>query len=549
MSVTSVLPGRHRAPPGQRAPGFHSVVSGRHRARPDTTAVGRLRVAVGSPRIATAVLPTVVLVLAAFAFRATGLTRSFELWVDEMLYAELGASVARGELPNLPDGPFFLHPPGFFLVEAAAIHLFGITGSSMELVAQLRWVSAAAGALTVGLVFLVVRAAVGAPAALAAGLLAVVEPFVLRNNSRVFLETTAVLAALVGVAVLVDHLATGTTRHRAALPAAGLALGYGVLTKDVLAVFALVPVLLAARWRATLPRREAAVVAGCALLPYTVYLAVLAVAGRLGDWWTAKSDGALRMLGFVQATGFNAPDAPSLTGRLIAQVGSFGTSYVLLLVCPLVGVIAACSAQPGRRLLGLVALSTGLFGVYSAVFGTFEENYGYPVMIAAILAAPVAAVEARARIPRLRTATAVVCLGTVLAAAALGVRTETTTDDGFVQVRRWSAAHLPPTARVGVTNGTGELAFADDPRFGRWASLPDLADHGASYVLTQSLPTSMGYGFARPELVPWLAAHARPVLAVPGPTNGVTTLWYLEPAVLRAGADARIAYPANERER
>jgi hypothetical protein len=101
---------------------------------------------------------------------------------------------------------------------------------------------------------------------------------------------------------------------------------------------------------------------------------------------------------------------------------------------------------------------------------------------------------------------------------------------------------------VGVTNSTGEWAFDDDPRFGVWASLPDLAENGASYVLTQSLPTSLGYGYARPELLPWLAANATSKIAVTGPTNGVTTLWFIDRNALEAGAAARVAYPANERE-
>ncbi|HEX8498219.1 MAG TPA: hypothetical protein VF661_13560, partial [Actinomycetales bacterium] len=95
-----------------------------------------------APHALSAALPVLALVLLALGVRAIGLTGSFELWVDEMLYADLGASVARGELPNLPDGLFFLHPPGVFLVEAVTIKLFGLTGDSMELVYQLRWVSA-----------------------------------------------------------------------------------------------------------------------------------------------------------------------------------------------------------------------------------------------------------------------------------------------------------------------------------------------------------------------------------------------------------------------
>lgn len=500
----------------------------------------------------SAALPVLALVLLALGVRAIGLTSSFELWVDEMLYSELGASVARGELPNLPDGLFFLHPPGVFIVEALAIKLFGMTGDSMELVYQLRWVSAVGGALTVGLVFVILRRAVGTPAALVGAVLAVFEPFVLRNNSRAFLETTAVLAVLVGLALLVEHLARGEVgRGRwglVVLAGAGLVLGYGILCKDVMVVCAVAPVLLAVVWRRTSPLREAAVVVGASAVPYAVYLTVLAATGWLGQWFIAKSKGAQRMLGLVQSTGFNAPDSPPLLDRIIAQVGFFGTSYVLLLLCPVVGVVAALSARPERRLVGLVAVMAGLFGLYSAVFGTFEEQYGYPVMVPAILAAAVCAVELSERFPRLRRPVTVLSLVFAVAAAALGIRTEATPDDGFLQMRRWAEAYLPGDARVGVTNSTAELAFADDPRFAVWATLPDLADNDASYVMTQSLPTSLGYGYARPELLTWLAANATPVIAVPGPTNGVTTLWFISPPALKAGAAASVATPRLEPE-
>ena len=514
-------------------------VTGSRMARTEATLARRLGPA----------LPVLLLVLAAFGVRSIGLTSSFELWVDEMLYAELGASVARGELPNLPDGPFFLHPPGFFVVEAVAIKIFGITGGSMELVYQLRWVSAVCGALSVGLIFLVLRRPVGVPAALAAGGLAVFEPFVLRNNSRVFLETGAMLFVLVGLVILVERLAGRADRRRLMLVVAGLAMGYGVFSKDVLVVCTLAPVVLAVFWRRTMPLRDATVLAGGIVAPYAVYLTVLVLTGSFGDWFTAKSQGALRMFGVVQSTGFNAPDAPSLVGRVLAQVGFFGTSYVLLLLCPLVGVVAARSARPERRFVGLVAVTTGLFGVYSAAFGTFEENYGYPVMIAGIMAATVAAMELYEHHPRTRLAISVVCPLFLVAAAVLGIRTEVTADDGFREVHSWTDANLPADARVGVTNSTGELAFDDDPRFGVWASLPDLEANGASYVLTQSLPTSLGYGFARPELVPWLTANAVPVIAVEGPTNGVTTLWRIDPEALDAGAAAQVGHPARDTEK
>jgi hypothetical protein len=234
--------------------------------------------------------------------------------------------------------------------------------------------------------------------------------------------------------------------------------------------------------------------------------------------------------------------------RILAQIEYFGTSYVLLLACPVVGIVAAFSARPERRFIGCVAVMMGLFGVYSAAFGTFEEQYGYPVMIAGIAAAAVSAVELYEHRPWTRRALIVVCPAFMVAAMVLGIRAESSPDDGFLQVHDWADANLPTDVRIGVTNSTAELAYADDPRFGVWASLPELAEQNASYIVTQSLPTSLGYGYARPELLSWLATNATPLLQVPGLTNGVTTLWYIGPEALSSGARERIAYPSHEQE-
>jgi len=69
------------------------------------------------------------------------------------------------------------------------------------------------------------------------------------------------------------------------------------------------------------------------------------------------------------------------------------------------------------------------------------------------------------------------------------------------------------------------VAFTHDPRFGVWPSASLLAQHDADYVLTQSLPTSQGYGYTTPAMLDWLAGHAIPVISVSGPTNGTTVLW------------------------
>jgi 4-amino-4-deoxy-L-arabinose transferase-like glycosyltransferase len=271
-----------------------------------------------------------------FVVRSVGLSRAFELWVDEMRYAELGRSVSFGQLPNLSDGPFFLHPPGFFLLEGATIRVLGLTGDSMSLVYQLRWLNALVGAVGIVLIFLIVRTVGTQAMAGVAAVIMMFEPFVLRNNSHVMLETLGVTATLGGLLIVLRELRRNRPRL-GRLAAGGIALGYGVLTKDVFIVASALPVLAAVWWRRTLNRREASTVVVAVMVPYTAYLLVLLLHGAVDDWAQAKWSGVLRMIGINQDTGFNAEGAPSLLGRLITQVSQFGTSYVLLAACPVAG--------------------------------------------------------------------------------------------------------------------------------------------------------------------------------------------------------------------
>ena len=500
----------------------------------------------GGPRLTPAALVgSVVVVLAAFAARAVGLVRGFELWLDEMLYASLGHSVSLGSVPTLPDGPFFLHPPGYFLAEAAVINLFGIEGNSMDLVLQLRWLNAVIGALSIGLAFLLVWR-VGNPVAAwaTAGVLAV-EPFVLRNNSRVFLETLGMAAALAGLLIIVAVMIRPRSRYRVAKQlAAGLLLGYAVLTKDVYVLATVAPVLAAALWRRTLPLRDALRILTATAVPYTVYLIFLAVNGLLDAWVWAKTNGIRRMIGIEQTTGFNEEGSPSLIGRLLDQLGQFGTSYLLLAIGPVTGVILCFSKVASRRLVGLTALVLGMFGVYSAAFGTLEEQYGYPVLFVGALSAGVCAVELVERRARWRTPVILFAVAFVALAGALGIRALVTVDNGFVQVRTWMQENLPADALISVSNSTGEVAFDDDPRVGVWPSAPLMQEAGANYIITQDLPTSLGYGYARPEMLEWLKANADPVFSAAGPTNGMTVVWRVDDAVLAQGAADDIGSPA-----
>jgi hypothetical protein len=198
--------------------------------------------------------------------------------------------------------------------------------------------------------------------------------------------------------------------------------------------------------------------------------------------------------------------------------------------------------------MGLAGLALGMAGAYSAAFGTFEEQYGYGVMVAGVLCSVLAVVELRERFRRGRRVLMVAGLCFVVLTLLLGLRTTFTVDNGFVQARDWARTSLPADARVSVTNSTAEFAFADDPRFGVWPSAPLMQDAAANYILTQSHPTSQGYGYANPGMLEWLKVHATPVFSTEGPTNGSTTIWFVPPAELTSGAAEGAGTPSKNYE-
>lgn len=503
------------------------------------------------PRLSTkgSLIGFAFITTAAFGVRAVGLTRSFELQGDELLYAELGRSVSDGQWPNLElkdlhDGPFFLHPPGFFLITGLAIKIFGLEGGSFDLVYDLRWLNALIGAVTVGLGFLLMRKLANVPVAWITAIVLAFEPFMLRNHSRVYIETFGMAVILGGLLVIISTMMRQPSRPFRPMFLGGMLLGYGVLTKDIFVLVAAAPIVMAVIWRRTLPLNQAATILFGATIPYAIYLALINRLDMFPGWMWAKTYGVRRMLGFEQETGFNAEGAPSLTSRLIDEAGSFGTSYVLLGLGPLAALLVCLSPSAERRLLGLAGLTMGIFGLFCAAFGALEEQYGYPVMVAGTLSIAVATMELFARWPSLTKPATAAGVVFALLTVILGVRAETATDNGFARFREWMSNNLPSDTKVSVTNITAELAFAqDDPRFGAWPSPELMEQNDAQYVLTQSKPTMHGYGYTQPEMLEWLSYRGTEVVSFIGPTNGATTLWLVDEREVAKAADAGIGLP------
>jgi hypothetical protein len=480
--------------------------------------------------------------LLALGVRAVGLLRSTDLFIDELLYTRFADQVAHGSWPGENGVPFTLHPVGSFALDGLVIRALGLSGTTMDLVLDLRWVNAVLGALTVALAAVVVRRLAGPWVAVLAAVVLAFDPFVLRNNGRVMIETPAVAWLLAGwLAVLVAMAQPDPRTARRAELGAGLLLGMALVTKDMTVVPGVAAVVLAVLWRRTLSVRSGLRIAAAATVPYLVQMAVIASLGILGPWGEQKLSGIRRMVGLDQDTGFNATGGESLVSRLADELLRFGTSYALLAVCVPAGLVALFSAVPARRFIGGVAVLTGALGVYAVGFGAAEEQFGYYVMVAAVLAVAAAGAELADRLPRLRRPVVVVGVLFTLASVVLGVQSRFVADGSYLDLRTWLTANVAPGERVGLTGDAAVLAF---PQYDSSPSLLELRDNGDDYAVTTSKPLLEGHGFAAPELLGWLTANATPVFSVQGPSNGDAVVWRLDPAVVDAAVDAGTTIPA-----
>lgn len=479
----------------------------------------------------------------ALALRLVSMTSANDVFIDELLYAGFAAQAADGVVPNEGGHPFLLHPPMSLLLDAAAINLFGLGGTPVDLVLELRWVNAVLGALTVALVFALVRTVVNLPAAMAAAAIVTFDPFVLRNNGRVMIETPAVTFLLAGWLVL---LTTAKSRSRRVVLTgelgAGLLLGLALVTKDMTVIPGAGALLVAVVWKRTLRPWTAVRVALASFVPYLAYLSLLGGAGLLPLWLADKSAGLQRMLGLRQDTGFNSVEV-SLVDRLIDEIPRFGTSYVLLGLALIAGPVAAFSAVPAQRVTGIVATCSALMGAYALVGGAAEEQFGYYVIVLAVPALAVAGqlLVRRLRVPR-RAAEAVVDAFVVLT-VVLGISSRLAVDDGFARLETWLETELPRGADVAVTGDTGEYAFPD---YDVSSSLAALEANENDYAITAHAPLAQGYGYASPELLRWLEDNARPVFEFDGPTNDGVVVWRIDRAALEDDVADGVRIPPAE---
>jgi hypothetical protein len=465
--------------------------------------------------------------------------RAFDLYGDEVLYTDLGRSVVSGGFPRY-NGPFFLHGPGFFYLEAGWVRLLGDQHSVITWVNQMRTLNAlVATGTAIALVLLGWRAG-SLRAGAAAGLLFALDPFCIRQNDRVLLETALMLCVILGYLVLSPLCGPGA-RRRDWLRAvgAGLLFGFAILVKDEAVLVTVLPMLAAAAlgWG---PRRSLSLVTvATAVAVYGTYLSIVAANGYFGVLWPAKFAGVERLLGLSQISGFHNAAGGSLQVRLLAEVAFFGTTYAMLaLAVPALALIIWRGGQL-PRLLALFYCSAGAALGYALVGGTLEEQELYLLIVPSLMIIPVAATllphaplgRARPAAPRQREISWTAMIASLVLILSINLFTCVQwlrqPDDGFARLTQYVTARVPAGTALGTIEGDIETPYALGDRYyvGQWETPAALSANRVRYVVVEWAPVDQGYSDLSSSQVRQLVSHGRVVFSSHGRTYGDLDLY------------------------
>jgi len=497
----------------------------------------------------------ILAILVAFALRAFRLEVSWDIFVDEPYYLQFSQAVLHNLWPVGPNGPFYLHPPGFFFVEAAYIKLFGISGDLIHQIYGVRYLSAALAGLSAGALLWLGRCLAGWPAGISAAAIFALEPFCIKMNSYNMLDTPTVLWVLLGYGVLFSALVRENhwqvSRRRTV--AAGVLFGLALLTKEVSAFVTLLPLGICFVLGWALPRTHSALAGVVALIVYAPYWAIVYARGDWANFVYQKTLGVSRLAGLIQITGYNQRGGPSFLDAIITRLSEFATTYVLLAT----GAVAVCvllltdlGRTPARRLLISWTSSAYAFLAYAMVFGTLEEQYFYYLVIPCTLTTTVSTAllleKMRARdagrypdgAPRrmhsvrlgrlaLEAAVAVFVVVLVFWNAHVWIAVHTVPDNGYQRV----ASHveeLPEGSRVAVTDQTPKLLKIEHADGGLYKSVSALRADSIDYVVIDSYLVTKGYKKPPPEVYRWVKRHGQLYYGFKDRSSSLLGIWQLQ---------------------
>lgn len=455
--------------------------------------------------------------LVAFALRAVNLGRSWDIFVDEIIYFRISQSVARGQGVEFLGNDFYLHPPGFFYLQAAYMKVFGGISPSTgtELIAQIydaRYLNVVLAAASAAVIFFIGRRLAGWPAGLASAGIFALEPFAMKMNSRNYLDTSAMFWVLLGYWVVLSGISGDRRLSTPRAVLAGLLFGLAILTKDLTVLVTLLPLAGCFVLGWGVPRAKAALAAAVAAICYLPYPITIYAIGDWGDFYEQKFSGVRRLAGIIHETGFNQEDSPSFVSTVLAHLDTFATTYSLFAAGTL-SVAVLCFSRldrsPRMRTFVLWAGASYAMLGFIVLQGALEEQLFYYLLIPSILATAVAGTLllgrgtasgflSGGRRDAAVSATAIVCAAFLCWTAYVWADVHFTADNGNERVISYIEEELPEDATVGTTSDIQQFLLGADETV-RYSSVAQMREDNVRYVIISSYLVDQGYGDAGPE--------------------------------------------------
>ncbi len=481
-----------------------------------------------------------VVISAAWVARLTGITTNYDIFIDEVTYTRIADNLATGHGLILYGLPFDLHPPAVFGLYALAIKAFGFSGSITSLVFDLRPLVAFFGAITCGVVFILVGNFAGWRAGLITAVILALDPFEIFYDSRVMLEAPAQLAAVITIYLLArSAYATSELRSWLLVGLTGLAAGSTLCAKEyfgLILAFTLVLCLMTG-WITERRKIALALIMMCAC--YVLCESLVIASGGFHAWWEQFGSGLRRLIGLQQSTGFNSSAVHvSIISRITANASHFSTTYLILACGAPIAAIQTISIvrrlrwkrslhflECGPLLVALWALSATAYLSYATVFGTLEEQMYYLLLVPGIC---VITMWASNVVPKFSFRWRVVVgllVGTILAVeSGVWVVVHQHPDDEYRQLVAWATRHIPSKSIVAVTDNTAEFILSG-VTIGQWSTVSALKAHHVGYVILSTTLVSQGYGFASQSFENYLQAHGTVAFRATGPSDGALIVY------------------------
>ena len=374
-----------------------------------------ITVAERAPRSQLWVLPMALVLLAgSFLLNSFRTMQAVDLTSDESTYAIESVAFNRTGLTMWNGAPFFVHPPLFYVTEAALYNTFGIgdgslfdrlmgphytagepllqggiplTGDSMLTAIEFgRYLNSFYGALLTVLVFLLGRSLLNLQLGLLGSLLFALDPYVLWRNHFNYLEPLVTIFGL--LCIYMYYLAQKQTARNARLRylmLTGLLFGLAMLSKE-LAILYIVAIGVHALLFKRVKVIETVIPLGIGAAVYSIFPIWAAASGEFNLWWETKLWIFRRAIGLIADSGLGRPGI-SLVDTLIINLLDY---WPWLLVLGIAFVLAVYFLSlyyrhgyrdPQAELLTACILGMyGLFIVVRLLGGVTNEQYFYLLM-------------------------------------------------------------------------------------------------------------------------------------------------------------------------